>query len=157
MNSNVAVNIQQDTFAREIVKGTEPKQAMFIAYPKTKNNTPQSQATRLSELMRHPKIVARVEELYKLVREEAEKKDLYSFEKGVQSLNKLITKAEAKIDEREISEAMSRVIISAIQELNRMFGYSDAKNKNQNENIQIVFVNGSVNNNNVEGDINVKK
>lgn len=131
---------EQEIYCNEVVQGKSYKDAFDVAYPNN-NYSNRSKGVRISQINKNPKIVARVEELYKTVRMRLEDKTVYSFEDSVKSLRSLIQLAEKQIEENKLlKESQARIIISSIQELNKMFGYSTPK-EGKDSQVNVVFLN----------------
>lgn len=115
----------QEEFCRLIVtEGKKPMDAMLIVFPSRKTYSIGNQVRLLKELQTNPRIVKRLEEMFASIRENEVLGDLYNFDKGVKLLTNQIALAEDFIKQGKFSEALHRIILSSVQELNRMYGYN---------------------------------
>lgn len=131
---------EQEIYCNEIVRGKSRTEAFDIAYPGN-NYSNKSKGVRVSQIHKNEKIIARIEELYTIVRQRMEDTTLYSFEDSTKNLTKLIKMTNEEIDKQKVvKESQARIIISATQELNKMFGYSTPKEK-EGSSVNVVFLN----------------
>ncbi len=134
---------QQEQYCMLVAtQGMEPLEAMLTAYPSRKTYARNNQLMLLNKMKKHPQITARLEELYKAIQEHEVLGDVYNFEKGAQYLNEEINNAKKAIEEKGFSEAMHRVILTSVQELNRMYGFNLIdKNGNSKSGMNVTFIN----------------
>ena len=116
----------QENFCKLIAtQGMEPLEAMLQLYPSRKGYSTGNQNQLLKKLMANPRVVARLKELYLEIRENQVLGDMYNFDKGVKLLAKNIEHAEKRIQENGyITESLHRIILTSVQELNRMYGFN---------------------------------
>ena len=133
----------QDEFCRLIaVEGKKPMDAMLLVYPSRKTYAIGNQVRLLKELQNNPRVISRLEELFMSIRENEVLGDMYNFDKGVKLLTDEIVQAQKYISEGKFSEALHRIILTSVQELNRMYGFSVVdRNGNAGGTINVTFVN----------------
>ena len=133
----------QENFCKLIAgQGMEPLQAMLEVYPSRKGYSTGNQNQLLKKLMNNPRVIARLKELYLEVRNNEVLGDMYNFDKGVKLLSDNIELANKKIQEQGyISESLHRIILTSVQELNRMYGYNIVdKNGGTGGGLNVTFV-----------------
>lgn len=134
---------QQEEFCKLVAKGTEPMDAMLEVYPSRKGYATGNQTQLLKKLMNNTRVVARLKELYLEIRNNQVLGDLYDFDKGVQLLVENIDKAKKNIEEDggHLSWNNHRIILTSVQELNRMYGFNIVdRNGNTGGSMNITFV-----------------
>lgn len=116
----------QENFCKLIAtKGMEPLDAMLEVYPSRKGYSTGNQNQLLKKLMANPRVVARLKELYLEIRNNEVLGDMYSFDKGVKLLTDNIEMAKARLQNGGvITESIHRIILTSVQELNRMYGFN---------------------------------
>ena len=68
--------------------------------------------------------------------------ELYSFEKGVKSLIKQKERVEERLEKGEFSGELHKILLTTIQELNKMFGFNlVGRDGKWGSNVNINFVN----------------
>ena len=135
---------QQKEFCKLVAsQGKEPMEAMLEVYPNRKTYSKGNQNMLLKKLKEHPLIQQEMERLFKIVRENEVLGDLYNFDSGVRYLHEEIERANRIIEERGFSESMHRVILTSVQELNRMYGFNivDRNGNSTNNGMNVTFVN----------------
>ena len=92
--------------------------------------------------MNNPRVVARLKELYMEIRNNEVLGDMYNFDKGVKLLVDNIDRANKRVGNGELfTESIHRIILTSVQELNRMYGYNIVdRNGNTNNSVNITFV-----------------
>lgn len=100
---------QQEAFAQAVANGKSLADAFREAYPRSQHWKPESVWSKASDLMKHVKVLARVEAL----RAELEALQLWSREDSVRALKDVIRRPDKASD-----------IVSAVRELNAMHGYN---------------------------------
>ena len=115
----------QENFCMLIAQGSEPLDAMLEVYPSRKGYSTGNQNQLLKQLMQNPRVVNRLKELYQEIRNNVVLGDMYNFDKGVKLLADNIESAKQRIDEQGfINKPLHDIILSSVQELNRMYGYN---------------------------------
>lgn len=116
----------QENFCKLIAtQGMEPLDAMLEVYPSRKGYSTGNQNQLLKKLMANPRVVARLKELYLEIRNNEVLGDMYNFDKGVKLLTDNIQMAKERLENGEIlSESIHRIILTSVQELNRMYGFN---------------------------------
>lgn len=116
----------QENFCKLIAtQGLEPLDAMLQVYPSRKGYSTGNQNQLLKKLMNNPRVVARLKELYTEIRNNEVLGDMYSFDKGVKLLTENIELAKKRIEnEGVLTESIHRIILTSVQELNRMYGFN---------------------------------
>lgn len=133
----------QENFCKLIAtKGMEPLEAMLELYPSRKGYSTGNQNQLLKKLMNNPRVVARLKELYLEIRNNEVLGDMYNFDKGVKLLTENIEAAKKRIqDEGVLTESIHRIILTSVQELNRMYGFNIVdKSGNTGGSMNITFV-----------------
>ena len=75
--------------------------------------------------MNNPRVVARLKELYTEIRNNEVLGDMYDFDKGVKLLTENIELAKKRIEQEGVlTESIHRIILTSVQELNRMYGFN---------------------------------
>lgn len=116
----------QENFCKLIAtKGMEPLDAMLEVYPSRKGYSTGNQNQLLKKLMNNPRVIARLKELYLEIRNNEVLGDMYNFDKGVRLLTENIEMAKQRIANGELfTESIHRIILTSVQELNRMYGFN---------------------------------
>lgn len=116
----------QENFCKLIAtQGLEPLDAMLQVYPSRKGYSTGNQNQLLKKLMNNPRVVARLKELYTEIRNNEVLGDMYNFDKGVKLLTENIELAKKRIEkEGVLTGAIHRIILTSVQELNRMYGFN---------------------------------
>lgn len=115
----------QEEFCKLIVsQGMQPLEAMLKVFPNRKTYSKGNQTRLANEMIKNERINARLTELYEELRSNSILGDLYDFDKGVKILLEEIDRAQKKIEEGFFSESVHRIILTSIQELNRMYGFN---------------------------------
>ena len=116
----------QENFCKLIAtQGLEPLDAMLQVYPSRKGYSTGNQNQLLKKLMNNPRVVARLKELYAEIRNNEVLGDMYNFDKGVKLLTENIELAKKRIEkEGVLTESIHRIILTSVQELNRMYGFN---------------------------------
>lgn len=116
----------QENFCKLIAtQGMEPLDAMLQVYPSRKGYSTGNQNQLLKKLMNNPRVVARLKELYTEIRNNEVLGDMYNFDKGVKLLTENIELAKKRIEkEGVLTESIHRIILTSVQELNRMYGFN---------------------------------
>lgn len=116
----------QENFCKLIAtQGLEPLDAMLQVYPSRKGYSTGNQNQLLKKLMNNPRVVARLKELYTEIRNNEVLGDMYNFDKGVKLLTENIELAKKRIEkEGVLTESIHRIILTSVQELNRMYGFN---------------------------------
>ena len=116
----------QENFCKLIAtQGMEPLDAMLQVYPSRKGYSTGNQNQLLKKLMNNPRVVARLKELYAEIRNNEVLGDMYNFDKGVKLLTENIELAKKRIEkEGVLTESIHRIILTSVQELNRMYGFN---------------------------------
>lgn len=143
----------QENFCMLVAKGTEPLDAMLQLYPSRKGYATGNQNQLLKKLMNNPRVVARLKELYLEIRDNEVLGDMYNFDKGVKLLTENIELAKKRISDGEpLTESIHRIILTSVQELNRMYGFNIVdRNGNTGGSLSVTFVKVDKN----EGDVKV--
>lgn len=100
---------QQEAFAQAVANGKSLADAYREAYPKSLHWKPESVWNKASNLIKHAKVLARVDAL----RAELAALQLWSREDSVRALKDVIRRPDKASD-----------IVSAVRELNAMHGYN---------------------------------
>lgn len=116
----------QENFCKLVAtQGLEPLDAMLQVYPSRKGYSTGNQNQLLKKLMNNPRVVARLKELYTEIRNNEVLGDMYNFDKGVKLLTENIELAKKRIENGEVlTESIHRIILTSVQELNRMYGFN---------------------------------
>lgn len=133
----------QEKFCQLVVHGNEPMDAMLEVYPSRKTYATGNQTQLLKKLMNNPRIVSRLKELYLEIRNNQVLGDMYDFDKGVQLLTENIEMAKKNIEQDggHLSWNNHRIILTSVQELNRMYGYNIVdRNGNTGGTMNVTFV-----------------
>lgn len=133
----------QEKFCQLVAHGNEPMDAMLEVYPSRKTYATGNQTQLLKKLMNNPRIVARLKELYLEIRNNQVLGDMYDFDKGVQLLTENIELAKKNIEQDggHLSWNNHRIILTSVQELNRMYGYNIVdRNGNTGGTMNVTFV-----------------
>lgn len=133
----------QEKFCQLVAHGNEPMDAMLEVYPSRKTYATGNQTQLLKKLMNNPRIVARLKELYLEIRNNQVLGDMYDFDKGVQLLTENIEMAKKNIEQDggHLSWNNHRIILTSVQELNRMYGYNIVdRNGNTGGTMNVTFV-----------------
>jgi hypothetical protein len=132
----------QENFCMLIAKGAEPLDAMLQVYPSRKGYSTGNQNQLLKQLMNNPRVVSRLKELFLEIRDNEVLGDMYNFDKGVKLLTENIDSAKARITEQGfISKPLHDIILSSVQELNRMYGFNIIdRNGNSGGSLNVTFV-----------------
>lgn len=133
----------QEKFCQLVAHGNEPMDAMLEVYPSRKTYATGNQTQLLKKLMNNPRIVARLRELYLEIRNNQVLGDMYDFDKGVQLLTENIEMAKKNIEQDggHLSWNNHRIILTSVQELNRMYGYNIVdRNGNTGGTMNVTFV-----------------
>ena len=133
----------QEQFCKLIAgQGKEPLDAMLEVYPSRKGYSTGNQNQLLKKLMNNPRVIARLKELYMEVRNNEVLGDMYNFDEGVKLLTNNIDAAKKRIEENGfITESLHRIILTSVQELNRMYGYNIVdKNGGTGGGLNVTFV-----------------
>ena len=84
----------------------------------------------------------RLEELYSELRQNEVLGDMYDFDKGVHLLLDNIRLAKERIENEMLTESLHRIILTSVQELNRMYGFNIIdKDGNKAGTMNVTFVN----------------
>ena len=136
---------QQLEFCKLVAsQGMDPMEAMLQVYPGRKTYSRGNQNMLLNKLKSHPLVQKELERLFAIVRDNEVLGDLYSFDKGVRTLVEELDRANKRIEEvGYFSESMHRVILTTIQELNRMYGFNlvDRNGNSTGKSMNVTFVN----------------
>lgn len=133
----------QEKFCQLVAHGNEPMDAMLEVYPSRKTYATGNKTQLLKKLMNNPRIVARLKELYLEIRNNQVLGDMYDFDKGVQLLTDNIEMAKKNIEQDggHLSWNNHRIILTSVQELNRMYGYNIVdRNGNTGGTMNVTFV-----------------
>lgn len=133
----------QEKFCQLVAHGNEPMDAMLEVYPSRKTYATGNQTQLLKKLMNNPRIVSRLKELYLEIRNNQVLGDMYDFDKGVQLLTENIEMAKKNIEQDggHLSWNNHRIILTSVQELNRMYGYNIVdRNGNTGGTMNVTFV-----------------
>ena len=133
----------QEKFCQLVAHGNEPMDAMLEVYPSRKTYATGNQTQLLKKLMNNPRIVSRLRELYLEIRNNQVLGDMYDFDKGVQLLTENIEMAKKNIEQDggHLSWNNHRIILTSVQELNRMYGYNIVdRNGNTGGTMNVTFV-----------------
>lgn len=133
----------QEKFCQLVAHGNEPMDAMLEVYPSRKTYATGNQTQLLKKLMNNPRIVSRLKELYLEIRNNQVLGDMYDFDKGVQLLTENIELAKKNIEQDggHLSWNNHRIILTSVQELNRMYGYNIVdRNGNTGGTMNVTFV-----------------
>lgn len=133
----------QERFCQLVAHGNEPMDAMLEVYPSRKTYATGNQTQLLKKLMNNPRIVSRLKELYLEIRNNQVLGDMYDFDKGVQLLTENIEMAKKNIEQDggHLSWNNHRIILTSVQELNRMYGYNIVdRNGNTGGTMNVTFV-----------------
>lgn len=133
----------QEKFCQLVAHGNEPMDAMLEVYPSRKTYATGNQTQLLKKLMNNPRIVSRLRELYLEIRNNQVLGDMYDFDKGVQLLTENIELAKKNIEQNGgyLSWNNHRIILTSVQELNRMYGYNIVdRNGNTGGTMNVTFV-----------------
>ena len=138
----ITLTDNQEQFCKLVVQGKEPLEAMLTVYPNRGHYDIGNQRMLLRQMQKNPRITERLEVLFKELRNNEVIGDLYNFDKGVKLLTDEIEKAKEYITNGNFSEALHRIILTSVQELNRMYGFNIVdKNGNSSGSVNITFVN----------------
>ncbi|MGM9543529.1 MAG: hypothetical protein ACI3T9_00965 [Romboutsia timonensis] len=143
----------QENFCKLVAQGSEPLDAMLEVYPTRKGYSKGNQNQLLKSLMNNPRVVARLKELYNEIRNNAVLGDMYNFDKGVKLLTDNIDRANKRVEDGEpFTESIHRIILTSVQELNRMYGFNIVdRNGNTGGTMNVTFVKVD----NTEGDVKI--
>lgn len=131
----------QKKFCQLVVSGKEPLEAMLEVFPSRATYSIGNQRMLLKKMQEHPLIKKQLAEMFTELRESNVIGNAYDFNKGVALLNEEIQLAKKKIEEGNFSESIHRIILTSVQELNRMYGYNIVdRNGNTNNSVNITFV-----------------
>lgn len=133
----------QENFCKLIAtQGMEPLAAMLEVYPSRKGYSTGNQNQLLKKLMNNPRVVARLKELYMEIRNNEVLGDMYNFDKGVKLLVDNIDRANKRVENGELfTESIHRIILTSVQELNRMYGFNIVdRNGNSGGTMNVTFV-----------------
>ena len=133
----------QENFCKLIAtQGMEPLAAMLEVYPSRKGYSTGKQNQLLKKLMNNPRVVARLKELYMEIRNNEVLGDMYNFDKGVKLLVDNIDRANKRVENGELfTESIHRIILTSVQELNRMYGFNIVdRNGNSGGTMNVTFV-----------------
>ena len=133
----------QENFCKLIAtQGMEPLAAMLEVYPSRKGYSTGNQNQLLKKLMNNPRVVARLKELYMEIRNNEVLGDMYNFDKGVKLLVDNIDRANKRVENGELfTESIHRIILTSVQELNRMYGFNILhRNGNSGGTMNVTFV-----------------
>lgn len=135
-------DIQENFCMLIATKGMEPLDAMLEVYPSRKGYSTGNQNQLLKKLMANPRVIARLKELYLEIRNNEVLGDMYSFDKGVKLLTDNIELAQKRIKDGEVlTESIHRIILTSVQELNRMYGFNIVdRNGNAGGTMNVTFV-----------------
>lgn len=115
----------QENFCKLIAaQGMEPLEAMLQVYPSRKGYAIGNQNQLLKKLMQNPRVIERLKELYLEIRNNEVLGDMYNFDKGVKLLSENIELAKKRLENEPLTESIHRIILTSVQELNRMYGYN---------------------------------
>lgn len=114
---------QQERFAQEVANGKSQAEACRIAYPRSAAWKPGALWSKASTLMATEKVSRRVASL----REELEKRALWTREDSVRTLMSVIQNPEKPTD-----------VVSAVKELNAMHGYNAPVELTVNTNVRSI-------------------
>ena len=132
---------QQEKFCQLVVSGKKPLEAMLEVFPSRQSYSQGNQNMLLRKMEENELIKKRMSQLFTELRESSIQGNMYDFNKGVQLLNKEIELAQQKIQEGHFNESIHRIILTSVQELNRMYGYNIVdRNGNTNNSVNITFV-----------------
>lgn len=143
----------QENFCMLIAQGREPLDAMLEVYPSRKGYAVGNQNQLLKKLMNNPRVIERLKELFQEVRNNVVLGDMYNFDKGVKLLVDNIDSAKKRINEQGfINKPLHDIILSSVQELNRMYGYNIIdRNGGTGGSLNVTFVKVD----NTEGDVKI--
>lgn len=143
----------QEEFCKLVAQGSEPIDAMLQVYPSRKGYAVGNQNQLLNKLMNNPRVIERLKELYLELRNNQVLGDLYDFNQGVKLLVDNIDYAKKRIEEQKfITKPLHDIILSSVQELNRMYGYNIVdRNGNTGGTMNVTFVKVD----NTEGDVKI--
>lgn len=132
----------QEQYCQLIVtQGMEPLDAMLTVFPNRASYSIGNQKMLLKKLQDNEKVTKRLEELFTELRENTQLGDLYNFDVGVKLLLGQIEKAQEKLKEGNFSESLHRIILTSVQELNRMYGFNIVdRNGNTGPTVNVTFV-----------------
>lgn len=132
----------QDRFCKLVVtEGMKPLDAMLEVFPNRRTYSIGNQKMLVKKMVNNQKIQDRMKELFSEIRDNEVLGDMYNFEKGVRILNEEIRLAQAKIEEGHFTESIHRIILTSVQELNRMYGFNVVDRKgNMGQTVNITFV-----------------
>lgn len=133
----------QEQFCKMVaIEGIQPLEAMLTIFPNRKGYSVGNQNRLVREMQNNPRIKARIEELFLTIRENEVLGNLYNFDIGVRLLANQIKYAQDIIAEGKFSEALHRIILTSVQELNRMYGFNIIdRNGNTGGTVNVTFVN----------------
>lgn len=137
------VTEQQQIFCDAIVlEKMSIEEAYLKAYPKSRNYKPTQIRALYNKLQNSPNVQKRIEEMYAEIRGNLTIEELYSFEKGVKSLIKQKERVEERLEHGEFSGELHKILLTTIQELNKMFGFNlVGRDGKWGSNVNINFVN----------------
>ena len=139
---NRKITEQQDKFCMLIAHGTEPLEAMLQVYPNRKKYNKGNQNQILKQMLDSNVVKKRLEELYSELRQNEVLGDMYDFDKGVHLLLDNIRLAKERIENEMLTESLHRIILTSVQELNRMYGFNIIdKDGNKAGTMNVTFVN----------------
>lgn len=119
---------QQKQFAELVVlEAMDPLEAMFEAYPSRRGYDKANQSSRKSALLKNEKVKAYMEQLIVQLREQRPLTELYNFDMGARLLIDAIDQAKELAAMGKYTEGLHRIILSSVQELNRMYGFNLVK------------------------------
>lgn len=132
----------QEQYCQLIVtQGMDPMDAMLTVFPSRATYSKGNQRMLLKKLQTNEKVNRRLEELFKELRDNTQLGDLYNFDIGVKLLLGQIEGAQQKLNEGKFSESLHRIILTSVQELNRMYGFNIVdKNGNMGPTVNVTFV-----------------
>lgn len=146
----------QENFCKLIAtQGMEPLDAMLQLYPSRKGYAIGNQNQLLKKLMTNPRVVERLKELYLEIRNNEVLGDMYNFDKGVKLLSDNIERANKRVENGEpFTESIHRIILTSVQELNRMYGFNIVdRNGGTGGSLNVTFVKVDK----TEGDVKIGK
>lgn len=132
----------QEQYCQLIVtQGMQPLEAMLTVFPNRATYSIGNQKMLLKKLQDNQKVTKRLEELFTELRENTQLGDLYNFDKGVKILLNQLERAQEKLNEGYFSESLHRIILTSVQELNRMYGFNIVdRNGNAGPTVNVTFV-----------------
>lgn len=132
----------QEQYCQLIVtQGMQPLEAMLTVFPNRATYSIGNQKMLLKKLQDNQKVTKRLEELFTELRENTQLGDLYNFDKGVKILLNQLERAQERLNEGYFSESLHRIILTSVQELNRMYGFNIVdRNGNAGPTVNVTFV-----------------